>query len=461
MKLFLDYKITRKFATLLKHIPAEVKSISASVAFTQDNTLMKFCNDNKIHLDWWGLFNSDISSKIDIVKEAIKSPYIKFYPFAELFHSKLIYFHGYGVYIGSHNLTKNAMYNNVETGVLIPESELLEEHKAEIEKYFSFLRENSIPATIEDVEQMEKYIQESKIENERKEIIKQNLDNLFEERFSHLFILKPGVQDWGNDKEKKEDKRKVLFLQEWRETQKYLGIIHNKIHNIKEPNWVNPNADISIITDQILHAYYYSYLLKGKDEDIKSSDLVNNEYEKNKYDPDNAINKALEWWQSLSLPPSNEDIHINYWNKSNKEILANLRNRDLTREELLTVFNQNHAARNHARQMKNVDFNLPTDFKTNIDERVELYVDWILKQKTSEGVTIQDTMKYLLFEDTVNLEERVYNAIYNPKYHIDHFGRSIIGELVGWGRPEITHLRNNRVNKGLRALGFNVALFSD
>lgn len=460
MKLFLDYKTTRNFTVLIKNIPDNVKKISASIAFTQDDTLMKICNNKKIHLDWWGLFNSDISTKLEIVKDAIKSPYIKFFPFAELFHSKLIWLHGYGLYIGSHNLTKNAMYNNVETGVFIPENELSEENTIKIEKYFDFLRVNSIPATIEDAELMEKYITESKIENDRRSFIKQNLENLFEERFAHLFILKPGVQDWENNKISN-DKKKLFFLQEWRETQKYLRIIHEKIRDIKQPTWVDPNADISIITDQILHAYYYSYLLKGKDEGIKSSELVNNEYEKNKDDPDGAIQKAIEWWKTLSSPPSKENVHINEWSKSNKVILSNLRNRNLTKEELLTVFNQNHAARNHARQMRNSDFDLPTDFKTTIEERVNYYVDWILKQRTSGGLTIQETMKYLLFEDVVNLEERVYNTVYNQKYHIDHFGRSIVGELVGWGRPEITHLRNNRVNKGLRALGFNVTLFSD
>ena len=126
MKLLLDYQRTRKFTLLIKCIPDNVKEISASIAFTQDDTLMKICNKKKIHLDWWGLFNSDISSKLEIVKDAIKSPYIKFFPFPKLFHSKLIWFHGYGVYIGSHNLTENAMYNNIEAGVFIPEDELTE-----------------------------------------------------------------------------------------------------------------------------------------------------------------------------------------------------------------------------------------------------------------------------------------------------------------------------------------------
>ena len=86
MKLLLDYQRTRKFTLLIKRIPDNVKEISASIAFTQDDTLMKNCNNKKIHLDWWGLFNSDVSSKLEIVKDAIKSPYIKFFPFAKLFH---------------------------------------------------------------------------------------------------------------------------------------------------------------------------------------------------------------------------------------------------------------------------------------------------------------------------------------------------------------------------------------
>ena len=41
MKLLLDYKTTRNFTILIKYIPDTVKEISASIAFTQDDTLMK------------------------------------------------------------------------------------------------------------------------------------------------------------------------------------------------------------------------------------------------------------------------------------------------------------------------------------------------------------------------------------------------------------------------------------
>ena len=122
---------------------------------------------------------------------------------------------------------------------------------------------------------------------------------------------------------------------------------------------------------------------------------------------------------------------------------------------------QNHAARNHARQIRNSQFNLPEDYKTTIEERIELYVQWLMKQKTKDNLMINDVLRYLLFHDNQRIEERVYESVYNPRYHLEHLGRSIVGELIGWGRPDVTFLRNNRVNKALKCLGFDVRLFSE
>jgi hypothetical protein len=398
---------------------------------------------------------------MEIVKKAISSPFIKFYPFAEYFHPKVIVFHGYGIYVGSHNMTKSAMYNNVEAGVFIEENEITHEQKKELDDFFDYLRKNSVPATIEDVDRIDEYIKLTKIEKNKQEEIQTGLDDLFEEQFKHLFILKAGVTDYGREKSDKESKRKLLFLQEWRETQNDLSVVQDHVlKTCTQPKWVNPSAELTIITDQLLHAYYYTYLLKGNDEH-KSIDIVNNEYEKNKRDPDQAIEKAIRWWEKLEVAPTLEDVHINEWSISNRNILSQLKERDLTEIEILTIMQQNHAARNHARQIRNSIFNLPNDFKTDIEERVKIYVNWLVKQKTEENLNVNDTMRYLLFNDKQTIEERVYESVYSKKYRIEHFGRSIIGELIGWGRPEITHLRNNRVNKALRCLGYNVRLFSE
>jgi hypothetical protein len=461
MKFFFDVKTKRRLAVLLKSIPNSVTRISAAVAFTQSDILVETCINKKISLEWWGLFNSEIASKLDIVRKAISSPLIKFYPFAEYFHPKVIVFHGYGIYVGSHNMTKSAMYDNVEAGVFIEENELTDEQNMELDEFFDYLKKNSVPATIEDVDRIDEYIQSTQIDNNKKEEIQTGLDDLFEEQFGHLFILKSGVRDYGREKGDTESKRKLHFLQEWREAQNYLSIVQSHVlRTCKQPAWVNPTAELTIITDQLLHAYYYTYLLKGNDEH-KSIEIVNNEYEKNRRDPNLAIERAIRWWETLEVAPTSEDIHINEWSISNRKILGYLRERDLSQDEILTIMRQNHAARNHARQIRNSAFNLPSDFKTDIEKRVQIYVNWLVKQKTDEKLTVNDTMRYLLFNDKQSIEERVYESVYSKKYRLEHFGRSIIGELIGWGRPELTHLRNNRVNKALRCLGYDVRLFSE
>ena len=459
IELYFDIKTKRNFASLLRYIPKSVTKISAAVAYTQDPKLVDVCIKNNIALEWWGLFDHEISSKMEIVRKAIASSVIKFYPFAEYFHPKVILFHGYGIYIGSHNITNRAMYDNVEAGVFIYEKDLSDDQKDKINNFFNYLRDNSIQATVEDLDKIDEYINMTKTEKEEKEKIDASLQDFFEEQFSHLFILKPGVKDF--KKEAKKDKRTLLFLQEWRETQNNIALVKRRMQEeCKQPNWVDPKAEISIITDQLLHAYYYTYLIKGHDEH-KSIDIVNNEYHKNKRNPEGAIRNAIRWWERLDSAPNSEDLHINEWSISNRNILSQIKERDLSEDEILIIMKQNHAARNHARQIKNSQFNLPKDYKTTTEERIEIYVQWLMKQKTKENLMINDVLRYLLFHDGQRIEERVYESVYNPRYHLEHLGRSIVGELIGWGRPDLTFLRNNRVNKALRCLGFDVRLFSE
>ena len=89
MELFLDKSTTRKFSTLLSKIPDSLERISAAVAFTTDDTLLKQCEQRKIPLGWWGRFDADEATKFSLIKRAIESPYVRFYPFGEFFHPEV------------------------------------------------------------------------------------------------------------------------------------------------------------------------------------------------------------------------------------------------------------------------------------------------------------------------------------------------------------------------------------
>lgn len=461
MKLLFDVKTKRQLAVILKFLPTDITKVYAAIAYNQSDLLLKTCIDRKIQLEWWGLLDSKKSTSFDLVRNAILSEFVKFYPFAELFHPKVIYFENYGLYIGSANMTNNALYNNVEAGVFFGKEELSNTDISEIQTFFNYLRDKSIPATSNDLEQIDKFLESTTIEREKIDRLENNVDENFEECLGHLFLLKPGVQDFGEKNGNKTDKKKLFFMQEWRETQNFLHHVKNiMLEKCVQPKWIHKDANPTIITDQLLHAYYYSNVLKNIDEG-KSIEKVQESYEANKKSPENAIIGAIKWWEALDHAPSDEDIHINEWGISNEKVFQKLKTNDLSLEEFTIVMKQNHAARNHARQIKNEYFNLPLDYKTTYEERVQIFSKWLFNQKSKTGKTIHDVLRFILFHDEMLLEERIFLALNDDEYRIERLGKSIIGEIVGWGRPDITHLRNNRVNKALRCLGYDIRLFSE
>lgn len=52
--------------------------------------------------------------------------------------------------------------------------------------------------------------------------------------------------------------------------------------------------------------------------------------------------------------------------------------------------------------------------------------------------------------------DRLFKCVYDPVYKIPRLGLSAPGEFVGWGLPEHFPPRNDRTNKALRALGYDV-----
>jgi hypothetical protein len=461
MDLFLDKGTTRKFAVLLRKIPPSVDRISAAIAFTRDGTLLDVCEKQNIALEWWGLFTADEATSFGLIKRALSASNVRFYPFTELFHPKVIWFHGYGIYLGSHNMTYSALMNNVEVGVFLPEEDLSESQIGEIAEFFAYLRQRSVLATNDDLERIETFLSETQLDQEKADEYTQGKQELFEERFGHLFNIKAGVTDFEKADGDAMKKRRLAFLKEWRETQKYLSIVREQVtETCTQPPWVSPHADPTIITDQLLHAYYYGHVLPEYRE-YKSIEAVNEEYRKNRGQQSTALQRAISWWEQLESAPNNEDIHINEWGPTVRHILAKLPGRDLSVDELTEIFLRNHAVRNHARQVENSVYGLESGFIADENERVRIYTRWLHGKESAAGLRINEVLRFLLFEDRIDIEDRVFDTVYDPKYRLEHFGRSIVGEIVGWGRPDVTHLRNNRVNKALRCLGYDVRLFSE
>lgn len=160
-----------------------------------------------------------------------------------------------------------------------------------------------------------------------------------------------------------------------------------------QPPWISSDADPTIITDQLLHAYYYGYILP-KYREYKSIEAVNEEYRKNRGQQSTALQSAISWWAKLERAPNNEDIHINEWGPTVRDILANLPGRDLSVDELTDVFLRNHAVRNHARQVENSVYGLEPGFIADEDERVRIYTRWLHGKETSAGLGVNEVLRF-------------------------------------------------------------------
>lgn len=459
MDILFDYYNIRGLIKIIDNIPIECKKVFASIAFSTSDYLLKKIIKNKIEFYWWGLFDHKISTKPDLLEEALKYKYlIKFFPIKQNFHAKIIYFENYGLYIGSSNMTRNALYNNIEAGVFFDSNDIAYFNiLPKIEEYFNYL-ENKFPVlTDSDLNNYKNFLtnNEEIINNKEKE----NLKELFNKLFGHLPYNDSAVVST-KDKKEYNSRYKNNFVSEWRKTlNELLGIMKYFTNNLYYPKWINKKTHPGIIADQFLHAYYYSKILDYSKED-RSYDLCKNYYKQNKDRKEEALDEALNWWKKLNDAPSDEDIHINEWAVINFRLLSQDKIRNLTLEELIQLYLHNHSIRNHARQINKQTLNLPIGEKASIEECTIAFAKYHYNKISKNGLKLLEIYHYLIWNENEAIEERIFKIINDDDYYIPHLGQSVIGELIGWARPNEYPIRNNRVNKALLALGIDVRVFS-
>ena len=431
VKFFFDIGGTRKLFTTLKfNIPKNVKKIYAAIAYTHSRLLVDICIEKEIHLEWWGLFDSQESTSIELIQKAINTPLVKFYPFAERFHPKVIYFEGYGIYVGSANMTTKALLHNIEAGIFIEESDLTEENLKEITEFFDTLRKKSIPATSNDLEKIEKFLEESSKYREDREKINENIEQSFQEHLGHLFLLEKGVRDFSTKANRKTKDKELSFKKEWRETQNYLSHVEEVLQQHKQPEWVHEQNFPKIITVQFIYAYYHSNVLE-ENEGRNSDEVVEEYFQKNKKKSEGILLEAIKWWSRLKNPPSSANDHINKWTPSNYRILSKLRKTDLSLKDFSQVIAQNHAAREHARQVRNETLGLEPDYHGSYEERTKKFTEWLFHQKTQKEKSIHDVIKYILFFESEDIEVRIFNVLNSDDWKIAHFGKKY-NRRISW-----------------------------
>lgn len=96
-----------------------------------------------VRVDWSVPFDTRIM-------ERFASEAIRFSGVIEYLHAKVIWWKGFGVYIGSCNMTDRAIFENLEFGIFLTQNELLEGNKIlELENFFLSVEESSLPMNID------------------------------------------------------------------------------------------------------------------------------------------------------------------------------------------------------------------------------------------------------------------------------------------------------------------------
>lgn len=445
MKLIANGLNKQFFSSFLPPSDCEIDGVVAAIAYGDDKTtLLDHCLKNHHRLDIWMRYDHTVPVSPSLLTKFLTNTknniFCKLVP--DRLHSKVIWWKGYGAYIGSANLTDRAWHSNIEAGIFFTESDLYNSNLIEqLEEFFENLASLDCCVDLsDDIIDEQRQLLKSKLELEKKE---------------QEIINKRKIPEWGGvsfiDNKKTKDKRKESFHKEWESTFSIIKNLSEQINDYR-PVWISEGTPEFWQTDQFLHAYYYN-IVHQKDNTYPFVDY----HRTNSKNPQAALMSMLSWWKDLSIPLSNEDIHLEIYAPYIRDHLSKNNIVLLTEDNLHKIFSYTHATMDHVIKMSAETFGYSAKTSLNKEERAALFTKWIMGQNNQKGMTIAELLNYVLYGGKPTLMwERIYQAGKDDEYKFQHYGINSIAEVVGWARPDDTPPRNGRTNKALRALGYPV-----
>lgn len=426
----------------------DIECVYAAIAYgsrsvNEKEDLIGNCLANNLRLDIWMRYDHTVPVAVSVLKRILSNHrnniFCKLIP--DYLHSKVIWWKGYGAYVGSANLTDRAWLTNIEAGIFLSEDDLHTSGMlSEIEGFFERLQELDVafPLSEEVILEMEEL---------------QELRN----GIYDIGRAQRRTPEWNGpsyeSKEKAKDRRKESFRKEWHDTLTTLRKIGEELKG-NRPCWIPASIPIGWETDQFLHAYYYNQVSDGLKKPYEDF------YQLNKNNPQSALTNAVSWWKDTTSPPSNEDHTFNESAPYIREKLDEKNILNLTPEEFSQVCYHTHATKDHVIKINLATLGRPDVSSMTRDERIPLFANWLLSLRNKKGWDVRKLLHYVLYagKDEM-LWERLYAAAKTDEYSLPHYGLNSLSELVGWARPKIAPPRNGRTSKALRALGYDVRIY--
>jgi hypothetical protein len=421
--------------------------VEAAVAYVTDESLLfEWCWQKRVPLRFWGRFDDSVPVKVEILRTFLsrKSPNFSCKLLMHL-HAKVIWWHGYGAYVGSANLTDAAWYTNVEAGCFFDETELVAAAMdMELRDFFRRIDENASPLSDELFRTIEIRAQQlQKLAEQDREQRRRFLDTSSIHHWEGL-LREPHSTAVA--------RRRTAFLGEWYSTLQDLRSIGETVsRNGNRPVWIPEDVPTGAQADQFLHAHYYNNVIEGRRSRYEEL------FEANRGNPEQALNRAIDWWRNLPGPPSGEDRTLLEWAPFLRNSLSRDRILELSESEFEAICHRVWSIQDHARRMANITLNLTERQPYDIPTKTTALAKFLFSRRSRNGSNVLEVIYHVLYDGTDDsVPERLWEAIAADAWRIEHFGISALGELVGWALPERYPPRNNRTSKSLRSLGFPV-----
>lgn len=424
----------------------DVERVDAAVAYaTRNDLLLDWCWEREVPVRFWGRFDEGVPVSIPVLKRFLDRGAARYAcKLVRCFHPKVIWWRGYGAYIGSANLTPSAWYNNVEAGMFLTEEELEGSGQAfELDALLSKIDAEASPLTQELFDLLERRSHE--LQRRQRE------QKAADDAFLKTHLVKPFEGLVQVSSRAASSQQRDTFLQEWLATLQTIRDIAKVVSSDEHrPDWVASDAPLGAQADQFLHAHYYRRTFNGRAADYERH------FERNAKTPDRALAEAARWWKSLD-GGNDEERTLNQVAPRLRQTFSEASLRTMNEDQFAETLWDIHASREYARRVPNAKVGLPDGPMHSMETKSDALARRIWRDSNAKGAPVAETLRFVLYggpEEEV--PHRMWDALTNSRRKVELLGISSLGEIVGWALPDLYPPRNGRTSKSLRSLGYDV-----
>lgn len=364
------------------------------------------------------------------------------------YHPKIVWLRGVGVYIGSANLTNAGWWDNLECGVWFTQDEIERDNlESQLNGMFSVIAKRSTgvpPGHLAALRRLDAQRAElTAAERAFQAQVDKELGNLAGQDKP----IRPTTNAGGAARQQ--------FISDWQNGLELLRKIVVETKTRAWPSWVLKNTHPAIVQDQATEYWYHRNIRLSGD----SVEAIEALHRKNRDDPAAALDQVFAEWQAFD----GDEKWAYFINEAPRRVGQLLQRQaldELDEDRLYEILYATHAAREHARQMRKKDLGDVGTTSTS-EVRSRLFAQYLLGQESTTGKTVQDVLRYVIWGDdqTPDIGERIWDATQEEEWKLPHLGPSILGEIVGYARPDEYPPRNGRVSKTLAALGYDGVVY--